>query len=290
MGGISFNPLPTTTAEGSFNVDTVGVIQGTFFDDPAVRFELAGGIVDPAASQPFWGGMAITERIVPLGAAPQPNSVLGNALDLATAIGGSLPITGFTVFNQGHAMLNFPQSPVPQAAPGMSINFFRLGSNARIAVACDPNLASLIESDPINSQVSWDFGGQRLIPYVAAYEQETIDDISYVADTGVATLTLAGSPSLAEGDDFFLSGITGIPGLNGAWTAAAGTSGDTLVFNAPPNLPGSDPTGGILEAGGGAVPCRVLEFDIGNSMTVSYNAATGYLTWDRSGSCAVILI
>ena len=42
--------------------------------------------------------------------------------------------------------------------------------------------------------------------------------------------------------------------------------------------------------GGGILPVRVLEVQVGNSMTVNYDPVTGFATWNRSGSCAVIQI
>ena len=35
---------------------------------------------------------------------------------------------------------------------------------------------------------------------------------------------------------------------------------------------------------------RVLDVLVGNSMTVNYNSVTGFATWNRSGTIAIILI
>ena len=63
MAEISINPSLTTNAAGSFNVQSLGFIQGLARDDPAVRNELAGGYLDAAETVPMWGGVAIEELI-----------------------------------------------------------------------------------------------------------------------------------------------------------------------------------------------------------------------------------
>lgn len=40
----------------------------------------------------------------------------------------------------------------------------------------------------------------------------------------------------------------------------------------------------------GALPVSVLDIQVGNSMTVTYNSGTGFATWDRAGTAALILI
>lgn len=289
---VQFNPIETVNAGGTFSVDTVGLIQGTFYDDPAVRYALAGGVVSPSAGAPMWGGEAICELIPPVGAAPQPATVLGAVLELAESIASTAPVTGFTVFNQGHNALNFPQSPVPQFAPGMTINYFRLGSGARIAVACDPALAADLEGDPVNSQVSWDFTGQLLVPYTPAYGPVTITGATWANTSGgQATYTVSTdlTSDLAAGDIIDISGIDPA-GYNGEWGVVSVSSTTVVVSLPAAATPGSYVSGGSIAAAGGALPCKVIEFDTTNSMTVNFNAATGFLTWNRQGSAAVILI
>lgn len=49
----------------------------------------------------------------------------------------------------------------------------------------------------------------------------------------------------------------------------------------------------LLTSGTGALPVKVLDVNIGNSMVVTYNSGTGFATWTRSGSnanCAIIQI
>jgi hypothetical protein len=207
------------------------------------------------------------------------------------------------------AMIMSPQSPVPLAASGMQVNYYPLGSKARIPLAIDPALVDL-EGYFTGSLVTWDFVNQRLIPYVAAYSQDVITGASWNSTTGLVTLTLTTGGELAVGDDFTVSGIvsTGaganVPnGYNGSFTAAAGTTSTTLTYQGAAgsaNNPGTYSSGGLLNPGGGAIgrgvtgggilPISILEVQVGNSMTVSYSATTGFYTWNRSGSVAVAQI
>lgn len=298
-GLIAFNPYVTTNAAGSFNIETTGFVQGTLLDNPAGNMHIAGGIVALTANTSMWGGMGITELIPYPGGLTTPNgygasqetwNALGGNLLLAQTIGGTNPLTGFTVFNMAQALVNMPQSPVPAAGPGASINYVRLGSGVRLAVACDPTLVSL-EGGVITQQVSWDFNEQQLIPYSASYNQIAFSAMSWASTNGgTVTGTLASSPALVPGDVFTVSGV--VPtAYNGEYTAITGTSGTTIVFALPAaSTPGSVTTQGVLVAGGGAVPVQVLGIYPGNSMTVLYNTATGFANWNRSGCCAVIKI
>lgn len=197
MAEISINPSLTTNAAGSFNVQSLGFIQGMALDDPSVRNELAGGYLDAAETVPMWGGVAIDELIAGVSESRGPS--IKRAVSYAT-------LTGFSVFNQNHAAISSPQSPVPLTPSGMLVNFYRLGSGARIPLKIDPALVTL-EGDIITTQVSWDFATQQIVAF------------------------------------------------------------DTTALNV-----------------------RVLEVAVGNSLTVTYDAGTGFATWDKSGSVAIVVI
>ena len=287
-GNIQFNPNLTTNAAGGFNVSSAGLIQGTADADPSVRFALAGGSLSPNETLPMWGGVGIFEFVPPPLGTPTPLPNLGGSVGRALSLTGSSALTGFSVFDQNWAAINTPQSPVPLAAAGMLVNFYRLGSGARIAVAIDPQLVSL-EQGIINAQVSWDFNQQRLVPYVASYPANVLTGASWSATSGgQVTFTTTTSHGVAVGDDFTIAGMTPA-GYNGDFTAITGTSGSTLVAALATN-PGSETVLGTLVAGGGALACKIIDVQIGNCMTVSYNAATGQATWNTGGSAAVIVI
>lgn len=196
VANIAFNPALTTNAAGSFAVATDGYIAGTALNDPAVRYALAGGVLAAAETIPMWGGVGIFEDT---GSSSQGGSV-GRAANLAG-------LTGFSVFDQNHSAINTPQSPVPLLASGGMVNFYRLGSRARVAVECDPALASLV-GGLITAQVSWDFTNQKLIAY----------------------------------------------------------------------------------DGSNALPVKVLDINVAASMTVVWDNVNKFATWNRAGSCAIILL
>jgi hypothetical protein len=204
---ISINPYIQTNAAGSFNIQTTGLIVGTAYPDPATRFALAGGWLDAAATQPIWGGCGISENIPqsqPAAPPPlYPAKELGSKIDLATA---EANLTGFAVFDQNYAAINTPQSPVPQTPPGGQVNFYRLGSGARIALEIDSTLVTL-EGGLVTQQVSWDFTNQKIIAFAT-----------------------------------------------------------------------------------NALPVKILRLSVGNSFAPRYASATGFLTWLRTATAAVVVL
>jgi len=164
---ISLNPMQTTTAAGLFSTNSNGFTQGDAQDDPAVKFALAGGVLSTSAVTPLWGGVPILEYIAPqtypAPAGSGPGSPLGATVIQAA---DNASITGFCVFNQAFAGITTPQSNAPLYSPGMSVNYYRLGSNARIPLKIDPALVSL-DGSIITTQVSWDFAANQIIAYDA---------------------------------------------------------------------------------------------------------------------------
>ena len=281
---ISINPALTSNALGSFNVTVTGLIQGTAYPDPETRYALSAGTLLSSETIPMFGGVAIFEQVP--GAAGGVSAILGSPVGRSTTVtGGSKPITAFAVFDQGYGAINSPQSPVQQVASGGQVMYYRLGTKARIAVAADPSLISL-RGGLVNANVSWDFVNQQLIPYSAP----SFSAGSYT--TPNVTLTTAAPHGLAPGDQIIVSGVTGtgadLAKANGQFTLIAGTAGSTLVYTlAPTGLTISSITGATLGTGA-ALPVEVLDVQSGNCMTVSYDPATNFSTWNRNGSAAVI--
>jgi len=154
---VSLQPMVTTNATGLFNTNTSGFTQGDALDDPAVRFFLAGGVFSSAATTPLWGGVPITELIPALqnGAYSQPQpgtDILGGTITQATV--SSAP-TGIAVYNQAFGGITTPQSTAPLFSPGMSVNFYRFGSGARIPLPCDASIVAL-DGSSITETVYWD--------------------------------------------------------------------------------------------------------------------------------------
>jgi hypothetical protein len=170
VANIAFNPYIQTSAAGMFTIESDGLVVGTAYPDPATRFALAGGWLAQAETLPMFGGVAISESIpterttapaTPTRADISLGSVIARATTLAAGAG---TVTGFSVFDQNYAAVNTPQSPVPVVGSGGLVNFYRLGSGARVALAIDPALVTL-EGGLITQQVSWDFTAQRIIAF-----------------------------------------------------------------------------------------------------------------------------
>ena len=186
---ISINPSVTISPPSSFLADSQGYTQGLALADPVARQWLASGSVDSSVTQPVWGGMAISELVAAPGA-----SGSGNSIGLAATIGA---ITGFSVSNRGYNMIVSPGNNVQTASAGMSIPYYRYGSNARIAVKCSSALVTAVEANPTNTQVEWDFTNQQLIPYASGTAlpvkvvalNSNSKTIAYNSGTGAVTWT-----------------------------------------------------------------------------------------------------
>jgi len=199
MASINMNPILTTNAKGLFSTNSNGYTQGDAQDDPAVKFALCGGVVDAAATDPLFGGLPILETI------PAGDSVLGSTISASTDADAP---TGFSVFNQAFAGLTTPQSPCPAFLAGMSVNYYRLGSGARIPVALDPASITL-EGELVSTTVYWDFtnnvlttsqpGTQDPLP-VKVLRVSTVNNktVSYDAITGYATWVTDGVVALIQ--------------------------------------------------------------------------------------------
>lgn len=199
MASINMNPILTTNAKGLFSTNSNGYTQGDAQDDPAVKFALCGGVYDAAATAPMFGGLPVDEFV------PAGDSVLGSTIKAAT---DAATPTAFTVFNQAFAGLTTPQSNAPAFLPGMSVNYYRLGSGARIPVQLDPASITL-EGELVSTTVYWDFtagwltttqpGTQAALP-VKVLRVSTVNNktVSYDALTGYANWATDGVVALIQ--------------------------------------------------------------------------------------------
>jgi hypothetical protein len=226
-------------------------------------------------------------------------SELGNDIKRATSISGALGITGFSVFDQNHSAINTPQSPVPLVLANMTMNFYRLGSGARIPVKCSPGLSSLRNGLISGSTlVSWDYALQELVPYTAAYVANPITGAVWASTAGgqtTFTVTNDLSAVLSAGSVIDVSGVVNTGGtsttaFNGNFVVVSVGATTIVVTQLASVSPGTYASGGSVAAGGGNLPVKVLTIRSDNCMTVTYDPVTGYATWNTNDSCALILI
>lgn len=290
---VSFNPILQTTALGTFDVQTDGYIQGVYMDDPAVRYALAGGIVAGTETLPMWGGIALFEDIP--GAAGAPAGNLGSIVGRAQS---NAAIAGFSVFNQASNWITSPQSEAPSAGNFMGVNFFRLGSGARIPVACDPTLAAALRGGATNQQVGWDINNQILAPYTATATY-AISSATWANTSGgqITIVMSVASPVAGVGDEVNISGATnsgtgGAAAVNGNFVVVGFTDDEHFVLAAPAAAGVIGTIGGspVLNYGTGALACKVLDFNVGNSKTILYDPVNNFVHWNPTGSCALIQI
>jgi hypothetical protein len=289
---ISVNPILTTNAAGGFSTQSTGFIQGMAFDEPAVRFQLSGGVLASTETLPLWGGVAVVESAQSSGTYQSSVKAADNPLgNLITRAVTTAAITGFSVTNQTSANIITPQSNVPTAQPGQTANYFRFGSLAKIAVACDPVLAAALQGGSVSTQVSWDFGLQKLISYEATTAANVFTAMSWASTAGgTVTATTTSNHGLTVGQWFTVSGVTP-SAYNGTWQIATtnGTTGLTFLLPAA-STPGAVTVQGQINALGGALPVKVININIGNSKIVVWDSVNQVANYANSGTTAIIQI
>lgn len=274
---INFNPIQTTNVQGSFGISSDGYIQGCAMDDYSVRNFLAAGLVATTEDLPMWGGVPIVEYI-PTSA----NTAQGGTIKRAVP---SNTISGFSVYDQGYNAIQSAQSPAPVYLPGQSVNFYRTNSGARIAVPIDPAFAAALVAGTISQAASWDYESSQLTAYNAYVGQKTITSITWSG--GVATVTTSTSHGYTTGISVVIENA--VPDeYNGEYVITV--TGATTFTYVLADDPGSETTPGDVKALGGAIPCRILNVNVGNSKVLVWDADELTATWNTSGSCALILI
>jgi hypothetical protein len=281
---IPFNPSATTVAAGAFGVDSLGLVQGDAYPDPAIIYKRASGTLAQSETLPMWGGVGISTDVG--GAAGGPNGALGTIITRATS---EANLIAFSTWSYGQ--INSPQSPVPLAGSGMQVEYFRLGSGARIVLQADPLLVSL-QGGLTTQQVAWDFTNQLLVPYIGAL---TVSSGSYNNTTGIVTLVMSAPVTFSPGDSItvVVTGHTGNGNLLAGTYTALTASGTSVTYNAGAGIGASAITSGTLTVGGAAssaLDVQVLDIVPTNCMTVDYPVVGGNATWNFNGAAAVVLI
>ena len=148
----------------------------------------------------------------------------------------------------------------------------------------------------MKTPLAWDFANSQLTTAAAAAyagSDLTTTAISYA--NGVATATFASAHGITAGQYITLSGA--VPaGYNGTYSVTSVPSATTLTF-VPATVPsGAATTQATVSAPNAAavaaftLPVKVLSIQAGNSKTVSYDSVTGFLTWNNTDNCALVLL
>ncbi|ELT1239354.1 TPA: hypothetical protein O7V74_004185 [Salmonella enterica] len=286
MANLSLNPMSTTNALGSFGVQSDGYIQGVALDDPANRFNLAAGTVALTETKPLWGGLPVAELLPGTSSSPR-GSFIRRAVSVAE-------LEGFTVFNQAHNGLTTPQSPVPLYASGMSVSYYRLGSNMRVPLKASAQVVALGTSGAsVKTPLAWDFVNNQITTAAAAgFAGSDIATTAVTCANGVATAVTASAHGLTAGQYVKISGVAPAE-YNGTVVVLTVANATTFTY-APATAPGGAATTqgtiGAVTLSDITLPVKVLAIESGNSKTVSYDSATGFLTWNNTDSCALVLL
>lgn len=290
MANLSLNPMGTTNAAGSFGITSDGYIQGVAMDDPANRFNLVGGTVASTETTPLWGGVAIAEMIP--GTKSRPT---GSNIRRATSVAD---LEGFTVFNQAHNGLTTPNSPVPLYASGMSCSYYRLGSNMRVPLKASAEVVALgsTGTTSVKTPLAWDFVNSQLTTVAGAgYAGADLTTTALTFANGVATATFGAAHGITAGKYITVSGAAPSQ-YNGTYQVQSVPSTTTLTFvpaSAPSGAATTQATVGAPNAtaqAGFTLPVKVIGIQAGNSLTVVYNPTSGFLTWNKTDSCALVLL
>lgn len=292
----------TTNFPGTFFVQSDGFIQGMAEDNVATRYLLSQGVLGPNELLPMFGGVAVTESIQ----TSVNNDSLGSVITRATS---AAAITGFAVFDQSHAAPISAFSNVPLIGSNDSVMYYRLGSNAKIAVAIAPEVAGTLQGGAITQPVTWDLNAQRIVASTVSGGTNSVASITanYVAAVpGAAAywnmVVVLGSDSenlvQAVGDVVNLSGCTNANGayVNQNQIVTSYSSSTSFSFQIANGSSSLFTNGGTLSGtivanySGGALPAKIIKVNIGNSKIVNFNQATNTANWLQGQSCALIQI
>jgi hypothetical protein len=193
---ISLAPYVMTNSQESFLLQTDGFVQGVFLDDPALRYQLEGGVVVSTQTIPLWGGLPISLAVVAPGAGGA-SSGLGQVIAAATAEGN---IDGWCVFNQASAGVITPSSPVPLFSASTSANFIRAGCGLSLVLPVNPTAVNTIAGGASNQAIYWDYTNNRVDTsgtgalglQILALNTNS-KTVTYTSGTGFATWNNAGS-------------------------------------------------------------------------------------------------
>lgn len=148
---VAISPYVTGTFSGTFSSQSGGAFMGIAQNGPGYRYELSSACVSSQESKPLYGGLPIVSLISQTQGLPR-------QIRRATTVG---EVTGFSVINDCPNLIVTANSNCPSiGAPG-TINFFRLGSRAKIALPIDPALIDLVGQAESQS-LSWDFSKNML--------------------------------------------------------------------------------------------------------------------------------
>ncbi|CAB4132085.1 hypothetical protein UFOVP136_34 [uncultured Caudovirales phage] len=178
---LTLDPMATNAAGDLARIQSDGLFQGQVLVNPYTNAGLDAGIIASTETYPLYAGLPVSLGIDTL------DAKRGNVVRKSVVGGVAAGIQGFTV-SQNAGVMGFqtPTSPVPLFPQGSSINFYPLGSKARIVVQIDNTLAATFDGTIlINTPVRWDFTNDKLVAWVSG------TDAANLQITGIRIIQVA---------------------------------------------------------------------------------------------------
>ena len=209
---LTLDPMATTAAGDLARIHSDGLMQGQVLVNPYTNAGLEAGIIASTETYPLYAGLPVSLGVDTM------DAKRGNVVRKSVVGNVAAGIMGFTVSqNAGTMGFQTPSSPVPLFPQGSSINFYPLGSKARIVVQIDNTLAGTIDgTDFITTPVMWDFTNDKLIAWTSGVDAANLQltgirviqvalattaqnrAIAYATGTGLATWDTTKSLAVIE--------------------------------------------------------------------------------------------
>lgn len=145
----------------------------------------------------------------------------------------------------------------------------------------------------VKTALAWDFVNNQITTAAAAgFAGADIATTAVAYASGVATATTASAHGLTAGQYVKISGVAP-SAYNGTVVVLSVPSATTFTYT-PATAPGGAATTqgtiGAVTLSDITLPVKVLAVETGNSKTVTYDSSTGFLTWNNTDSCALVLL
>lgn len=189
---LTLDPMATTAAGDLARIHSDGLMQGQVLVNPYTSAGLDAGVIASNETYPLYAGLPVSLGIDTL------DAKRGNVVRKSVVGNVAAGIMGFTVSqNAGTMGFQTPSSRVPLFPQGSGINFYPLGSKARIVVQIDNTLAGTLDgSDFINTPVMWDFTNDKLVAWVSGTDAANLQ-LTGIRVVQVALATTAQNRAIA---------------------------------------------------------------------------------------------
>lgn len=176
------NPYTSGNFAGTFVANAKGFVQGGYAADSIAKTKLVAVRGTTTETLPFWGGIAVTEKM----------AVVNGGLNSVARATAYTDLTGFTVNAANYTSLVTTDNTVPVSPVGTDLTILRLGSKVRIYLPIDSALD--LTTLQIGTKVSFNFTTGKIVAFSVTALPVTVIAVdpagliaSYSAGTGNVT-------------------------------------------------------------------------------------------------------